>query len=336
MQSSRSRHEINSPSNSATSGSGSSSAQTALNGSPGGVHSVSDRHRHYQEQQTGNDADESYESVRRLEARVQTLQRQLAGLQRYTALVQQIGARQSDTDGEIQPASEAEAHAGRRRVMARPAESQNRRTRQAVQHPLRREEADDVEDDAGDGGEESQFHVGVSCDGCGNGPLLTGTVMKCQDCDNIDFCARCFRDRHQNPSPLGEHRNHRFAPRQPSSDRPMLVADMLLGLMEEDMLQEAMRQSSEGISSDEPEPVDPEIRAAEILSKLPRTQWKSKGNRCKDSECEECALCLDNFKSGEDVLTLPCEHFFHENCLTPWLIKSNLCPMCKQDALADP
>jgi hypothetical protein len=110
----------------------------------------------------------------------------------------------------------------------------------------------------------------------------------------------------------------------------MLVADMLLGLMEEDMLQEAMRQSSEGYRGDEPEQVDPEIRAAEILSKLPRTQWKPR-HVC--SEAEECSLCLDNFKKGEDILTLPCEHFFHENCLTPWLIKSNLCPMCKQDAI---
>lgn len=331
MQSSRSRpmEVYTTSSNSMTPNMASSAAQTAISHSTGGMRSVSDWHRQHQEEEVETDGDQGTESVRRLEARVQTLQRQLAGLQRYTALVQQIGARQSETEVENQPAAQAEAHVGRRRVLAGPAERQNRRTRRIMPDSRRGEEEDEA-DDAQGGGEDSQFHVGVSCDGCGAGPLLIGTVMKCQDCDNVDFCARCFRDRNQ----LGPHRNHRFAPRQPSSDRPMLVADMLLGLMEEDMLQEAMRQSSEGQRDNEPEPVDPEIRAAEILSKLPRTQWKSKGHCVKECEMEECALCLDNFKSGEDVLTLPCEHFFHESCLTPWLIKSNLCPLCKQDALA--
>lgn len=327
----------NTPSNAVTSNMSSSAAGAAAAHSPIGMRTLSERHRHQhvvaQEEEVTND-DESYSSVRRLEARVQTLQRQLAGLQRYTALVQQIGARQSETENQMenQTAVQTRNQVARRRVAARPAEQQNNRTRRPFQETERMEQEEDDEDAEGDEStEEQQFHVGVSCDGCGaGGALLIGTVMKCQDCDNIDFCARCFRDRNQ----LGPHRSHRFAPRQPSLDRPMLVADMLLSLMEEDMLQEAMRQSSEGHRGDEPEPVDPEIRAAEILSKLPRTQWKPTCNHALGSEAEECSLCLDHFKKGEDILTLPCEHFFHENCLTPWLIKSNLCPMCKRDAIS--
>lgn len=111
--------------------------------------------------------------------------------------------------------------------------------------------------------------------------------------------------------------------------------DMMLGFMEEDMLQEAMRRSSEGHAGHASETADPEIRVAEILSKLSRTQWKAERNSERECEIDECSLCLDHFKIGEDIVTLHCKHFFHENCLTPWLAKSTLCPICKQDVETD-
>ena len=38
------------------------------------------------------------------------------------------------------------------------------------------------------------FHPGVSCDGCGQSPI-SGPRFKCKQCDNFDFCERCFYTR---------------------------------------------------------------------------------------------------------------------------------------------
>ncbi|GMF11792.1 unnamed protein product [Phytophthora lilii] len=38
-----------------------------------------------------------------------------------------------------------------------------------------------------------------------------------------------------------------------------------------------------------------------------------------DSESETCPICLDDFEDGADVKVLPCQHFFHVDCINPWL-----------------
>uniref|UniRef100_M4BE67 RING-type E3 ubiquitin transferase n=1 Tax=Hyaloperonospora arabidopsidis (strain Emoy2) TaxID=559515 RepID=M4BE67_HYAAE len=54
-----------------------------------------------------------------------------------------------------------------------------------------------------------------------------------------------------------------------------------------------------------------------------------------DSDTETCSICLDDFEDGADVKVLPCQHFFHVDCINPWLEgQSGRCPLCKQDAIA--
>ncbi|KAI9912287.1 hypothetical protein PsorP6_009078 [Peronosclerospora sorghi] len=54
-----------------------------------------------------------------------------------------------------------------------------------------------------------------------------------------------------------------------------------------------------------------------------------------DSDAETCPICLDDFEDGADVKVLPCQHFFHVECINPWLEgRSGRCPLCKQDAIA--
>ena len=59
----------------------------------------------------------------------------------------------------------------------------------------------------------------------------------------------------------------------------------------------------------------------------------------------ECVICLDDFIEGDIVLTLPCNHEFHEMCMyptppnstddsTPWLTtQKRTCPICKRDII---
>lgn len=48
------------------------------------------------------------------------------------------------------------------------------------------------------------------------------------------------------------------------------------------------------------------------------------------SSCTSCSVCLSDFKEGELLRLLPhCGHFYHHDCLLPWLtLRKNVCPLC--------
>ncbi|KAJ2660092.1 hypothetical protein IWW48_003144 [Coemansia sp. RSA 1200] len=52
-----------------------------------------------------------------------------------------------------------------------------------------------------------------------------------------------------------------------------------------------------------------------------------------------CVVCLEEYSVGDDVRMLPCGHVFHDQCITPWLLRPKSrfheCPMCKTPCFAD-
>ncbi|KAJ5174767.1 uncharacterized protein N7482_000644 [Penicillium canariense] len=49
----------------------------------------------------------------------------------------------------------------------------------------------------------------------------------------------------------------------------------------------------------------------------------------------ECVVCLEEYVDGESrVMSLPCGHEFHAECITPWLTtRRRTCPICKGDVV---
>jgi len=49
-----------------------------------------------------------------------------------------------------------------------------------------------------------------------------------------------------------------------------------------------------------------------------------------------CSICLEEFEVGEKLLKLPCNHYFHPNCIKPWLTERQpTCPLCKANVKHD-
>ncbi|KAJ9173124.1 hypothetical protein P3X46_016290 [Hevea brasiliensis] len=48
-----------------------------------------------------------------------------------------------------------------------------------------------------------------------------------------------------------------------------------------------------------------------------------------------CAICTDEVVDGEMVNKLPCCHYYHGECIVPWLRIRNTCPLCRYELPTD-
>ncbi|KFZ17616.1 hypothetical protein V502_04522 [Pseudogymnoascus sp. VKM F-4520 (FW-2644)] len=49
----------------------------------------------------------------------------------------------------------------------------------------------------------------------------------------------------------------------------------------------------------------------------------------------ECSVCMDDVVLDEEVVALPCSHWFHEACVKAWLSEHNTCPICRTGVARD-
>ena len=63
-----------------------------------------------------------------------------------------------------------------------------------------------------------------------------------------------------------------------------------------------------------------------IKNKLTKTKFIKSLN--KDKDC--CIICLQEFKNGQNIYKLPCDHIFHIRCLNKEIKYRQKCPMCRR------
>ncbi|KAL9000381.1 MAG: hypothetical protein Q9169_000898 [Polycauliona sp. 2 TL-2023] len=68
--------------------------------------------------------------------------------------------------------------------------------------------------------------------------------------------------------------------------------------------------------------------SADAISALPKKKV-DKEMLGSDGKAE-CSVCMDNVELGDDVTLLPCQHWFHGDCVGAWLKEHDTCPHCRQ------
>ncbi|KAM9371786.1 RING finger protein 215 [Phaethornis superciliosus] len=98
---------------------------------------------------------------------------------------------------------------------------------------------------------------------------------------------------------------------------------------------QAQRQSRQ-----EPVERDAELDLKQhILQRLSALQTRryhpGKAPRSRPCELDSCAVCLEHFHRSQWLRVLPCSHEFHRDCVDPWLLLQQTCPLCKHNILGN-
>ena len=57
--------------------------------------------------------------------------------------------------------------------------------------------------------------------------------------------------------------------------------------------------------------------------------------KLKESNRDNCIICLEDFEIDNAILSLPCSHIYHKNCILRWFLRNKKCPTCKADFRKD-
>ncbi|NWZ93080.1 RN215 protein, partial [Nesospiza acunhae] len=72
-----------------------------------------------------------------------------------------------------------------------------------------------------------------------------------------------------------------------------------------------------------------------LLALKTRRYHPGKPPRSRACEIDSCAVCLDQFHKSQWLRVLPCSHEFHRDCVDPWLLLQQTCPLCKRNILGE-
>ncbi|NXU10190.1 RN215 protein, partial [Pardalotus punctatus] len=98
---------------------------------------------------------------------------------------------------------------------------------------------------------------------------------------------------------------------------------------------QAQRQSRQDLSERDAE-LDLKQHIRQRLSALKTRRYHpGKPPRSRACEIDSCAVCLDQFHKSQWLRVLPCSHEFHRDCVDPWLLLQQTCPLCKRNILGE-
>eukprot|EP01023_Acetabularia_acetabulum_P047452 TRINITY_DN4999_c0_g1_i1.p1 TRINITY_DN4999_c0_g1~~TRINITY_DN4999_c0_g1_i1.p1 ORF type:complete len:257 (-),score=29.57 TRINITY_DN4999_c0_g1_i1:208-918(-) len=54
-------------------------------------------------------------------------------------------------------------------------------------------------------------------------------------------------------------------------------------------------------------------------------------NQSDNNSSEECTVCRMEYESRQELIKLPCGHYYHSQCIRRWLESNKICPVCQKE-----
>ncbi|KAG2325635.1 hypothetical protein Bca4012_040134 [Brassica carinata] len=89
-------------------------------------------------------------------------------------------------------------------------------------------------------------------------------------------------------------------------------------------LEELIEQLSSGTSHHR----GPPPAAKSSIDALPTIKITQKHLKSSDSHCP---VCKEEFELKSEAKLMPCKHVYHSDCIVPWLVQHNTCPVCRKE-----
>ena len=67
------------------------------------------------------------------------------------------------------------------------------------------------------------------------------------------------------------------------------------------------------------------------IEELNELEYDNEKSKNLSQELKTCSICMCDYENGDKLKLLQCTHRFHKDCITEWLKKKGLCPVCKCD-----
>jgi len=65
----------------------------------------------------------------------------------------------------------------------------------------------------------------------------------------------------------------------------------------------------------------------ELILYLPSSTYKI-GLFSKKDKHDDCVICYMAYRNRDKLITLPCQHQYHKDCIARWLKINKACPVC--------
>ncbi|PIA48698.1 hypothetical protein AQUCO_01400932v1 [Aquilegia coerulea] len=93
------------------------------------------------------------------------------------------------------------------------------------------------------------------------------------------------------------------------------VSDYFVGPGLDELIEQLTRNDRRG----------PPPAAQSAIDSMPTVKISHKHLRT-DSHCP---VCKERFELGTEARQMPCNHMYHSDCIVPWLVQHNSCPVCR-------
>ena len=116
----------------------------------------------------------------------------------------------------------------------------------------------------------------------------------------------------------------------PNNPLVQLISDLINSEYENEEIENILNYV---MNNDENKYGSPPAAKSEInkLKKYVLSKENLKKLGCENS----CSVCKEDFVIGNKMMDLPCKHYFHEECLMPWLNQHDSCPICRFELKTD-